>query len=258
MRTLSRRFLAVFTALALMIVMLPQLRFTANALTGSGTQEDPYKIRTADDLKGMGMFGYYALVNDIDLTGVSIASGLFTEYMDFRGVLDGRGYTISGLNINAAYSDYVGLFESCSGAEIKNLNVIGNVSGGNHVGGIVGRAENVKISCCTFSGNVTGYRNVGGFIGLSNGSLAVSDCVKYGSVSGYNCVGGIAGSSRGSSEPEKTSIRNCVNKGSVLCDENLKSVRPDDNRNCAHVGGIAGYTLATVIEYCRSENGSRV
>jgi hypothetical protein len=65
---------------------------------------------------------HYELMNDLDLTGS------WTPIDGFSGVLEGNGYTLSNLTINAPSTGRQGLFASlATGAEIRNL-VLDNFS----------------------------------------------------------------------------------------------------------------------------------
>jgi C1A family cysteine protease len=108
------------------------ISYNVYKLEGAGTEENPYKIRTVDDLAAIG-FGdessidrlgnaYYSLENSIDL---SLATGEYGKYYNdgfgwkgkyFKGTFNGNGYTISGLN-----SGYSGLFIKMSDSKIYNL-----------------------------------------------------------------------------------------------------------------------------------------
>ena len=99
------------------------LAMPCQALTGSGTETDPYEITSTADLKAIsnGTTDYYRLVNDIvDCPCLGI---------NFCGHFDGTGHSIS-LNVSETNSwiESAGLFHSCSGATIKNLTVKGAIS----------------------------------------------------------------------------------------------------------------------------------
>ena len=97
----------------------------------------PTSIASANDLIKIkeDLSGWYVLKNDIDLSGIENwkpigVYDLTYEWGDapwwvlaFRGTLDGKGYSISGLKINKALSPAVGLFGAISNAEIKNLRI---------------------------------------------------------------------------------------------------------------------------------------
>ncbi|MFO8109255.1 MAG: GLUG motif-containing protein, partial [Thermoplasmata archaeon] len=173
----------------------------------SGTPEDPYIVHNVDNLQKIieDPDSHYALGNDIDANETSSWNGgdgfepLGTETKRFTGGLDGKNYTITGLYINRSGMDYVGLFGYVdSGGQVKNVHVEDvNITGMNHVGGIVGyNGGTVENSYAT--GNITGNDYVGGLMGsnchtVSNSSTDVE-------VSGNERVGGLIGVSIGTVE----------------------------------------------------------
>ena len=74
-------------------------------VSGSGTSDDPYQIRTADDLFdiSVNLSAHYKLMNDIDLTewiaGENPSQG-WNPITGFSGSFDGGGHKITGLYIN--------------------------------------------------------------------------------------------------------------------------------------------------------------
>ncbi|MBQ7895666.1 MAG: hypothetical protein IJ364_03805 [Oscillospiraceae bacterium] len=94
-----------------------------------------------------------SLENSIDLRGYD-----FDAVPIFCGTFDGKGNTISGLDITDNGS-VQGLFRYLTeGACVKNLNVNGNVTpGGSHsqIGGIAGNNSGSIINC-KFSGKLNG------------------------------------------------------------------------------------------------------
>ena len=130
---------------------------TATAYTGSGTENDPYKIVNAENLayfrnqvdEGNSFEGQYVqLSSDINLNGHNfdpIGWGYANEAHNrdgaagktFNGVFDGNGKTIYGLYQNgwdleaSTGTDYTytncgfGLFAAASNATFKNLNIRG-------------------------------------------------------------------------------------------------------------------------------------
>ena len=67
----------------------------------------------------------------------------------FSGNFDGKGYCVSGININEDSKDYIGIFGYASSATISNL-VVNNctLTGSNYVGGIVGKMTSGTLSNC--------------------------------------------------------------------------------------------------------------
>jgi len=145
----------------------------------------------------------------------------------FIGIFDGAGYEITGLVVNRAQSEPMGLFGRIgaggivrnvvlSGGSVTgisrvgalagyNAGLIANVSvttsvygvnpfGGNdRIGGLAGTLnEGGKIACSRASGNVTGDDEIGGLAGkVENGEIV--DSFASGKVEGWYSVGGLAG-----------------------------------------------------------------
>ena len=177
---------------------------------GSGTEADPYQIKTTADLQGMQAYYndydmideyWWKLMNDIDISvdandlainwcPIGYEGGVASG---FNGHLDGNGKTISGLTITAQYEN-VGLFGRLSSdATITNLNVSGTIAWdqAKYVGGVVGLMEDgATLTNCSFTGTITGYLNsgnhavVGGLAGKYSADaitgIANYDCYVYG------------------------------------------------------------------------------
>ena len=112
------------------------------SMSGSGTSTDPYIIDEASDLDffaGRILSGidcedmYFKLGADLDLN-YKIGDPL----TPFCGVFDGGGHTLNADIYSFPENDYTAPFCNISGAEIKNLNITGSVSGGNYASGLVG------------------------------------------------------------------------------------------------------------------------
>ena len=148
---------------------------------GSGTQADPYQIKTTADLQGMQAYYneydmideyWWKLINDIDIS--TDANSLAINWCPigyeggvssgFNGHFDGNGKTISGLTITEQYEN-VGLFgKLATNATIINLNVTGTINWDQAkcVGGVVGLMEDGgMLTNCSFTGTITGYLNSG-------------------------------------------------------------------------------------------------
>ena len=105
----------------------------------------------------------------------------------YRDVLDGGGHTISNLYIKSD-DHHVGLFGNSSAIVIRVGLVSLDVSGGDFVGGLAGRAGEIIYSYAT--GNVSGRNNVGGLVG--DGHDIRDSCADV-DVSGEDNVGGLVG-----------------------------------------------------------------
>ncbi|MBQ6005794.1 MAG: hypothetical protein IJL14_06070 [Selenomonadaceae bacterium] len=173
-------------------------------LSGSGSANNPYLIKTETDLRQLANYvnygndcagKYFKLADNITLTNDWLAIG--ENLRPFKGIFDGDGKTISGLTVSGG--DNLGLFGRVENATIQNLNLAGvNVTGKNNVGSLVGSANNnSQIINCTVQGNITGSENVGGFVGVLSGSTIKNCTFLGGSIKGKN-IGVIVGSNGGS------------------------------------------------------------
>jgi len=69
------------------------------------------------DLTGYDVYGYYALGNNIDCTGLYMAAGYTGQQSWFYGTFDGRGYTVSNVIVSEG-----GIFGGMKNATIRNVN----------------------------------------------------------------------------------------------------------------------------------------
>ena len=259
----------------------PRTKFSpmsARAITptkpgGKGTEENPYKISTAEELywfaqevNGGDYDACAQLTKDIVLNeNVLKADGsLNGDVSDFEqwtpigkahymGTFDGCGHKISGLYINGA-ADYIGLFGYIgNGATVKNVGIEDsyinksessfNVSVGAICGHNSGTVEN-----CYNTGIVSG-RNAGGVCGNNSGT--VENCYNTGAVSG-EYAGGVC------VENYKGTIKNCYNTGEVsgsgsyvggVCGYNNKG----EIKNSYNTGSVSGGTVGGV---CGNNSGT--
>ncbi len=165
------------------------------------------------------------LTADVDMTGVDWTP-IDTSSNPYAGTFDGQGHIIKNLTFDDDTQDYAGLFGyTAKAAAIKNVGVVGNITGYSSVGGICGFLESTgTISNCYFEGSVSGNTLVGGICGNCNGN--VENCYNSAAVYGsYNNVGGICGYTIGN-------VNNCYNTGSI-----------SSGNSSAAIGGIVGYNF---------------
>lgn len=146
----------------------------------------------------------------------------------FAGTLDGDRHIVSGLKSTE------GLVSCLSSAgTVKNLTVIGTVSGDANMGGIVGTSSGT-VENCLFDGTVTNSSSTsaGGIVGRALNDNRIVNCVNTGDIKNtyaYNNstlnIGGIVGYTYGT-------VENCYSTGKVDAD-------PTKTTNKA-IGGIAG------------------
>lgn len=153
----------------------------------------------------------------------------------FAGTLDGDRHIVSGLKSTE------GLVSCLSSAgTVKNLTVIGTVSGSSHVGGIAATSYGA-VENCLFDGTVTSSSSTsaGGIVGRASKGNRIVNCVNTGDIKNtcnyYNStlnIGGIVGYTYGT-------VENCYSTGNV-------SARTDRDTNKG-IGGIAGQVYASAV-----------
>lgn len=136
---MKKRVLSLLLAVVMLWSLLPTAVFAADGeLSGSGTEDDPYRIADAADLLafaakvngGSEPTACAVLTADIDLTGKEWTP-IGTDAASYEGTFDGCRFTVSGLSITAdgSWETYtVGFFGCVGGAAIKNLKVAGSIT----------------------------------------------------------------------------------------------------------------------------------
>lgn len=212
------------------------------ALLGDGTLESPFLIYNASQLATMAKLisitnvnatKVYKLADNINLSSYEWNPIGTTSY-PFRGVFDGNGYVISGLNI-ASDSNIVhaGLFGCTNEATIKNFSIM-------NFGSSI--SANSEISQ-TYAGAFVGYAQNSTFTDLSNLGVPVYSMSKDTAYSG-----GIVGYSSSCNFNMVSNYANIVSY--VKNDLSQKKIY-------AYSGGIVGraYGASNSITYARN-NGS--
>lgn len=209
---------------------------------GTGTEDDPYLISSGAELAYLASTTnektdytdvYFEQTANIDLnekpwTPIGGASG------SFKGVYDGGGFTVKGLNCDTIALDgdakeYAGLFGAASGATIMNLTVTGSIVRSNK-----------------FAAPIVGYgRNLTNIINCRSEVAYVDGA----------CAGGIAGRidfSEFNSE-ERNMVIACVSDSNIFTRCNV-SADGSTGRAYTYCGGIVGASIATTVAYC-TNNG---
>lgn len=180
------------------------------------------------------------LAYDVDLSALEEFTPVGTAAFPFKGTFDGKGHTISGIQLSTDSLTEIGLFGATSGAVIQNTGLAGGLiqytgSGAPLIGGIVGRAENTTISNC-FNGTEISFGGSGAAVGGIAGSLlsgSLTGCFNMAAISytGNDAasIGGIAGHN---DAPISTSYNTGMLKASMS--------------STAFIGGISGGNTSTV------------
>lgn len=228
-------------ALALVIFfLLAQLPVTVLAdsgtdgdFVGEGSQGDPYRIYTAEDLQRLATLvnnqitnfkgKYFSLERDIDLSGISNWTPIGkSDTVYFSGHFDGKGHHIVGLN-NTSKKSYIGLFGALNSATVQDIHLVNcNIYGNGRTAGIAGYAKESSITGCTVTGVIeSDNQQTAGIAGYVEASV-IEGCTMTGTIMAYSQnAGGIVGRLRSGS------INNCYSELTLIC-------------NYMNIGGIAG------------------
>lgn len=217
---------------------------------GNGTAGSPYLIETGGQLLLMKDYtgNFFELNGNIDLDDYNWLP------FDFQGKLDGKGYTISNLNIKRSNSGQ-GLFSTIGdNTEICNLKIKGvTINAGNidNVGtlcGAISWGKNITIKniqvIFTEKSVLNGNNNVGGIIGNiynANDDIDITDChvSSVGAdyvIKGNNSVGGLIGSATANWRGNILNLTSCTISASIIGGN--------------YVGGVIGYSRYFPIHSC--------
>ena len=180
--------------------------------TGSGTENDPYQISTAEGLKWFRDKVNNAktpdetkicavLTADIDLNNEEWTPIGPSESSAYTGTFDGQGHTVRNLSITGDVKR-AGLFGCVIGGAIRKLTVAGSVSctvDQGWCGGIAGYAERETIENCaslctvSYTGKDARVGGIVGYVPSSSSMTIICDCYNIGNITGSSDIGGICG-----------------------------------------------------------------
>ena len=191
---------------------------------------------------------------DKECKGFEPIGGEYGEDFFFEGSLNGKGNTIYGLYINRSEGDGIGLFSQLwEGSRIKNF-VLRDVFiiGDEEVGGLAGSGRGTIIYNVEISGNISGKEQIGGLMG-DFGSEKEDAAIKYSfsnvNILGEKSIGGMVGWNEGKISnsyslgkivASESNIGGLVgwNEGTILNSYSISEmVVAEDLRN---VGGLVG------------------
>ncbi len=240
---------------------------------GSGTENDPYLIYTAEQLARLAADtnngatyddSYFKLMNDLDLAGIewtpiskgSLITSLNGVSSGFGGNFDGNGKVIYNLAIHSVTSSYVGLFGTLAG-DVYDLGIVGvdinvtksgySICGGAIAGGMASNssirrcfAQDVSIVACT-PNSATTLGSIVGFMPSSN--TIVENCYGTGNICGTGFSGGICGTQFGANG---NLLTKCYFVGTVK-----NSANTGGSYIPAQAGGISNVMSSpAIISYC--------
>lgn len=191
----KNRLISLLTAAAMAISLFCSFSLSASAVSGSGTESDPYLISNADD---------FALIQDCPTASFRLTNNIvlnknYTSTCTFSGTLDGDGYLVVGVNGASPFinngtiknlivevGDMSSSFISTNNGTIENSGILdGEVSAYGGLGATFVKTNNGTVKNCfsTTQLTVTGMYasgNMGGFIGYNAGT--VENCVYMGHI----------------------------------------------------------------------------
>lgn len=196
------------------------------------------------------------LDNDIDMSSVE-----FEGIPTFGGTFLGLGHKITGLYMEHEAS-VVGFFRYLQKtAEVNDLHIEGEIlpEGTSKMVGAIAGCNAGKIVDCSFLGEVSGKEQIGGLVGFNKASGIIENCVVNGSVHGNHVIGGIVGKNAGV-------IRYTTNQAEVNTKSSQNSIGLDVNSlsleslttyeridTSTEIGGIAGKSSG-VIRACYNKS----
>lgn len=226
--------------------------------SGSGTETDPYLIKTKADLeslnKGISEYGqtfkgdFFKQVNDIDATGFGGIGMGGNSARQLNATYDGGGFAIHNLKIDGVvYGDdgkadnkksllavaFVG-FVGENGT-VKNLTMAGDCSfkAYNYASGIAAVNYGRVINCKNYASCTTSYSYAGGVVALNQPDALVESCYNAGRiVAGSSYAAGIVAQSAGI-------VQYCQNDGFIVGDSIDASHKANAQTNIAGIVGNA-------------------
>lgn len=179
----------------------PILANAAPAMTGSGTQADPYIVTLGAQLEGLKLDGYYKLNNDIVLEKtIDGATKGKTVYIDGNN----KTVTLKIVDAGTVGGGFLGVAYQTSTLTVKNFTLTGSINCSSQgVAAVVGYAHEgttVTLENIVSTVNVTNtnaYKEAygtGGLIGVARGTdVTISNCKNIGNVTAQTRTGGIIG-----------------------------------------------------------------
>lgn len=226
--------------------------------SGSGTETDPYLIKTKADLeslnKGISEYGqtfkgdFFKQVNDIDATGFGGIGMGGNSARQLNATYDGGGFAIHNLKIDGVvYGDdgkadnkksllavaFIG-FVGENGT-VKNLTMAGDCSfkAYNYASGIAAVNYGRVINCKNYASCVTSTSYAGGVVALNQPDALVESCYNAGRiVAGSSYAAGIVAQSAGI-------VQYCQNDGFIVGDSIDASHKANAQTNIAGIVGNA-------------------
>ncbi|MCQ2289442.1 MAG: hypothetical protein MJZ74_10135 [Muribaculaceae bacterium] len=241
---MRKSILLYFAALAAMFSTSVNAQ-NAWGLAGSGTESDPYQVKTAADFAAIannlsadnkGTGEYFKMMNDVDFggsesnlvafpnIGKSGVVSLVQINYGFDGTFDGDGKTVNGIYASSPVNGTDGRWNAifCAldeNAVVKNL-IVGadnRMEGYTYTAAVACISKGVIENCTNYATVKSVNSYAAGILGFSCGGMAkVKDCVNNGPITAKSYACGIVGGVENLMEGEYTGeISGCVNNASI-------------------------------------------
>jgi putative cell wall-binding protein len=268
----------VFTLLAALVLFLqsaPQgLSWVVSEARAAEVPAGYMGVYSPEDLNKVrdNLAGSYILMNDLDLSG-AIWQPIGNKSTPFKGVFDGNGHKITGMNITITSGQdvYAGLFGYINKAQIKNLgmvdssvqvenNSLDSSTAKAYAGSIAGYADNYATISNSYN---TGHVEATSLFASYAGGLA--GFARYSTIQNSYNTGDVnaedAGGIVGGVEYDPSKITDSYNTGNVTGtssaggitaffsgSEIINSYNTGDITGYSTTGGIAAYGISAVIK----------
>jgi len=185
-----KKIMAIVLTCAALIMTVSGIGVTASEVP-AGTP-----ISTVEEFINMSDSGVYYLANDIDFSGKTYTSNVYSK--TFKGVLDGNGHALLGITIQGKNTD-AGIFGNRFCGTLKNLALgseeapvqVSSTGGGFSVAAIAGTMSNgATLDNVTVYADVKGDGKTSGITSFINeGKVNVNATKVYGSITGNPASG---------------------------------------------------------------------
>ena len=218
-------------------------------LAGSGTQADPWQLKTTHDWDALAGYmataanpftgQYVQVMNDINFADTTFVPLGYDQVTPWGGILLGAGHTVSGIKFTPT-ATYQGAITTISvGSEVRDLTLAGQVTTAkSYTGGFAGTVKGSLVGCTNGIDVTATAATVGGFAGKVTRTGRFDRCTNKGTITSNKAtVAGFAGLAE-----SKVRFTDCVNEGTVTA-----------TAATSYAAGFVAQGQGTVFERCANK-----